>query len=1632
MNNISENNKIKITPIASPTYSLAALGTRAPVLYSVSVSGIEKKGTHSIKFNVYGLSKSGFFVERTGGVCYEYVNDIDNPDTLIFDFSRFFCNIKKEFFTSLKTETLGKIYVEAIIDGQKYMGDTQIVLLPSNVFPQNSAPSVFASMLRPCDASVVRICSSHSSGSKNFESLYNLLKSQKMIYSVRDCDFLSRNVRFDFPETIFSSGSRMASPLEMAIILCSCALRLDIPPVFAVIKTGKGPRILCGTTKTPGAFGISTGNTKELLKLCLDGTVSLFEITSLFTGHNVEPYDAEIFARNLISGTDIYYAVDVYSAIRNGTVNVYSPEEFEFFASVKCPGKKFTSRSLPDCAESLSDTKNSSLLDFSYKKSVALPVSFSEYSSINLFAHSDKTASFEIHSTSEKFDVKRFSSNPVGICSIYLADSFAKEDLTLTEKQDTAIEKELFAENICRNEKNMCISTPVSNISMIDVIDEINNSAKADAELYLACAFLKYDGKYAPLALLPVKLSSELKNCGKIEFLSSKPRLNRLLCETLKSAALGSAFFEQYGLPSENLSDIRACFESLCEKSGGRYEIVYEYTVSQFSFKNSVIAFAIADRADKIFADTLSSELLGKHPVTNREFSFSSQKISELESSEPDFFDSDVLKISSYALDGDLLVKDTNSSKMYDVVTEISCENLAHGHTTLVVADNDVVRRDICEGFEKIGVSDSVLELSGKVDIKKQILDKIVSTSKSDYIDCDEKYNAEYHEITEKLNRYNRAKTEKYDFGFSFHEASSAYVKAGELLSPEESATLLESEEIFFPDLSAETTNKIFDASASLCKAAHTLGLSVPYSEYCLSSAKLVAEDINVQTVFYTAEKALLEIDELSALVTEICASTGFDDKDIKTLPALHSFLSLLVLISKDYDLEISHNLLVSDIYQISKTVSELRDLTSQLQDIERELCEFNKEIYSLDSDAIFDEWASADTASKNEITKKINSYRTVEVPPETKKKQVSDVLQYLYTYSDLISEFNEKSSNLNEIFDKCWDGTQTDWQRISKMINFAKMSDVLLKKVYGTNQELRHKATGNFNNAYEFCKDRVNSTRIIGAAGVFDRTFSDNGSLVNLSETLCVDFYNLSFAKGIFSENGISNLVGLWRDNVSMLPAVSAYNRACEKCNAVGLSCFVKYLSENVFTQNTEKIFTRSILYPAIKQIALRDSTFIIQNDFKDEINKLSALHKEKVSVNRAILKNRHLAASSEYITSNRSKISAFLESLSDNSYTGEDIMLRFGETVKTLFPIIVSDPSYAFLLSDFDNLCVLDADILTTPKAISYLPNARCRLILASPCNKDKDCLSNDCEKTGIAKISLVNKSEPVVSDYCTRNMSYSHVYSQLSSFDRRKKVNVLEAQTVALEIMKYLEEKPQCKVDVITFTQRQKHVMKDVLCAVCEKSSAVSEAILENRLTIGCISERRPSMCDVVFVSVVYGKEETSGMCVSCDDLDDKNTYVSGIPEEIVSSLCGAAKEIVVVSSFNPSASPDKVGSPGLQALSAFSSFAASNAKMHFSDSDTSYYTYSKAFADILTENEITVYLSERDSVAYFEISDKMYAAVFEDVQSVSAYSRECATSDNLNMLGKNVIYIDGADTVLNPVKILDKIKIMEESL
>jgi len=130
----------------------------------------------------------------------------EGTDGCCFDFSQFCCRMREEFFRALKAPVTGKLCVEAIIDGVRFLGDAPVTLIPAQVYPHAASPVVFASLLYPYSAETERL--SAAVPEKSLEALYNTLRAERMIYSVRDCDFVTRDIAFEDAEAIFSKRSK--------------------------------------------------------------------------------------------------------------------------------------------------------------------------------------------------------------------------------------------------------------------------------------------------------------------------------------------------------------------------------------------------------------------------------------------------------------------------------------------------------------------------------------------------------------------------------------------------------------------------------------------------------------------------------------------------------------------------------------------------------------------------------------------------------------------------------------------------------------------------------------------------------------------------------------------------------------------------------------------------------------------------------------------------------------------------------------------------------------------------------------------------------------------------------------------------------------------------------------------------------------------------------------------------------------------------------------------------------------------------------------------------------------------------------------------------------------------------------
>ncbi len=1622
-------NSIKISLTASKILSAGIINTGVSPISSVTIEGLCDSHAHNILLNIYGLSKSGFFIERTRipmGEVYLSEKSSDGNEKLVVLVSDIPLKMKSECLCSIKSTIVGKIYAEAIIDGKKYLADSPVTLYPLDVYPKSASPIVFASMLSPDDSQVERI----AQGCHSPEELYLSVRNENIIYSVKDCDFLSRDTAFDSPETIFSRRSKMASPFEMAILYCSAAVSCGETPIVVASRTGKGPRIFCGSIKHGSVETPLLTSVKKLRSLLAEGKVLLFDISCLFTGHNVEFEDACKNAEIELSSLDIVFALDILGALKKEISFASSGEKNSAIIEKLRKKESKRIRSLSDYAEELCDTSDNPLLSFVPDTSSTVPVCLSDMTVPGMLAKTN--GELFISALSDKIEDEMLFR--LGYLS--MLGRSAEAELTLGEKQKTADGKKALASYLLSEEKKGALSVYGTGKKVYRTLLEMTRKQKGE-NIYLVCGFLHSRNGYAPIALYPLNIKCENDSC-RISFTSPKPYVNRLLAETLAESAGTRAFFEKYGSLSGTLSDILHFYGKLCAEKR-EFSIVGECFIAHLPYKESILSFDIVDKFDRIIKDKLTSGILspGTYKTAEYDKGSYSARIRELETASSGIFSGEIYEACAAIRDQDVVLESGDPALLYDAAIELSLEELKSQNSTLIVSDSKKTAEGLKEAFGELGFSDPVLVISSEKRLSQVLSDKLLALSQAALPEISDFDDAEYYALRDKLYLYENCKTRRYDFDFSFSEAADAFADAGVGLSDEEKEIILEPENLYLPDMGKESVRELFDAQMMLSKAASRIGTVEPFSQHPLFGIGLSDDSLDTNKIVEMIKECRTALDEFLPECISMVEKTGFDGGSIKNLPALYAYLSLVLLVSKEYKEDMTSGLLTCDIYAISKNIPSLCELSEKLISLSGELSEYSELVFAISAKEL--EEALSDSTKKNDMISRLSALKK---DGSVSKKEAFDILAVLSEYETTKAEFDSLAENMEECFGDVFCGTDTDWTKIKEYVSFAKMADVLLKKIHGTDSELRRLSALCFSSISEFCKDKKNTSTVMNCAGLFDRMFSDDGSFIELSKLVCADIYNMTFPSGILSQEGISALLTGWNDNAEMLPVFAEYNKQSKRCEKLGLSCFVKYYADNGYSHSTGRIFTRSLLGLAMKQIKLSDRNFVTYADYEEDVERFLILHGQKTENNRKKLLYGYYKSCASFINSAPDRTSAFSESLSDPAFSAQDILLRYGEMIKALFPIIICEPYFARHLSGFGNIIFTGAERIATSGVLSLLNAGEHKLILSTKHPEDHDCFATDCEKAGVLKLSctslgtntdgrlsaLVGQGECyAISDGAP---SLSYIMTPVSSYDKEKEINVLEAQTIGLEIMKLCEKSGRADIGVITFTVPQSRIVENVLSAVSEKSEAVRLAIFEGRIEVSSdiLSKKR----DMLFVSTVYGKDEGLSLTPAASALDDRNNTVVGVPECIYRALSYAKSGLLIVSSLSKGEYPERAGSYALSRLFGLVEFASAGGRFVMPRFGKYASGYAMTLCEIASKNSYSSRLVLGGYAAEITVGEKDYIFLPERSNTAAVFDSEARLASLLRKNNKNVIRIDGADIMLNSGKIADKIRTPEEKV
>lgn len=1597
----NSDSSIKIIPTAAPIYSLGFCALHTPILSSVTIRGIDGLSAHTLSLSVYGLSKSGFFLERTALPTDELFFREAEGDIHI-DLRAVTLAIRRDFFRNLKAAVTGKLCIEVVADGVRYAGDAPITLLPARVYPVSAAPSYFAVCLTPCRPEITRIV--ENVATRSLEGLYAAVKRQSVIYSVRECDFFRRDTDFSDAEMLFNGRARMATPLEMAQLFCAAALRLGLAPIVAAVRGTKAPRLFCGVAEN-GAFDDACGmTTQRFLSALMRRRAFVFDVSCLFTGHSVELEDACHKALEELCDTPPTFLVDINRVLRDGAdlFGLYSEDaerEKALVTSLRtaAPEAKI---SLAAFAEALTHADRNPLLRYSPSDCGGIPVDLSDFSSLPRLAA--EKGEYVLNGTTENADFQKIASHldPFGFRT-----ETAANGATLAEKAELERHLAAYRAYLAEAEPKRLLGVPVGLAVQLAEIERLFCQIDSEEkELYLACGFLRLGGSLAPTSLYPVTLTQNGSR-PTLRFTAAVPYVNRLLCETVKKRG-GKAFFDRYGLPGNDFADITRCFEHVSKEIGVPF--LKCAVLAAFPYRNAVTAFDLADKSEKLSNDKTAALLLsdkkgdGSHPDGRAYF----ERIRTLEETLPACCDGDALFACAVSRDEDLLVSCRNGDIALQSALSAAQNNMRLGFSTLLCAQRQDSLSAVADAFRALDFTEPLLLLHDGCDPKAALREKLEALSEVSLPDersdaAFSEIESEYAALREHLYAYRDGKTKRYDFGFSFYDAACAFTAAGNRLTEEERQISVEPETLFYPDMGKASAENLFDAQRSLCRAARALFPNEPYNRHPFRYVKTVEKELKIPTAAHLIEKCRLGFEEFLPIGRRILDKMPCEQTDITSLPSLYALLSLAVLLLNNRDADLTGELLSGDVYTISERIVSLAATANEINDEKRALGDFDPKIFDADADRLFDGWTSEQGMSRADITKEINDYRREEpdLLHPTFKKSIPDVLESLCRIASLRRQFDEDAVSVLALFPKTQNGEKTDFSALSALTDSAKKIDILLKKIYGTDTDSRKAAAKRLPALLTlFETDTELPADIMKAAALFDRMFSDDSCFLSLASYLGADLYVPSFPDGILSDNGFFALLCDLREHIDLLPLVTEYNRCCERCRSLGLGVFVDYFATHAATPSADAIFLRSQLHLMMKQMALSDKKLLAYPDYERDVKRFRTLHRLRIEQNRDDLKRLYFRRCSSYIRENPEKASAFAEDLERQNVAAEDILLRHGDILRTLFPVVAAQPSYCGFVSGFETAAVLDADTLTPEKAIVCFPCAKHKLFLSDSERAAANSVGSLLRRNGITVLDstvLRAQSAPAL----------THFLSPVSGYDRENETNLPEAQTVGLSLLKAAEQNPSLRAAIIAPNQAQVGVLRGILRILCEKSPVIARATAERRIDIADRDGLLPRRYDLVLSEAVYTAD--------CD-----KALTNGASDRLLSALKNADTEkAILVSVLYPHRYPDVAGARAALDTEALTTAAregidALYPPSHFTD-DAQHSAVE--FCRLLSREKIPCALTkngcgvlagtkENRTVCFF---DRKTAAVFD-------YGRET---------DETVRYLDSAELYLNPQKLLD---------
>lgn len=1538
MNNGLKPTKLTVNIETMPYFSTSFAQMRITPVTGLVISVPEAaKNPARLEVSVVGKCGETEFISRCDFLkdCFfaESYN-LKNPSSVILDFDFDSFEYNYAFLNSIEKETFGEIYVRVKYGKEETVAKTGIALIPANVWTGlDCEPSVVSAFLRDEDSVIGKICENVcENGDKinySLSSKRNILATVKRLYTrLKECNIIytrpalyAVNTRqtVRFPDELFSSGSILATPLEIALCFCACVKRIGLDSALVFVRGKKGDiSVLCGVYLVKSPIKVSVCEDAKKIRELVDAGDMLVVDPSVFAAAQNTSFvmavenTAEGFVTNYQS---LVCLVDIKNSLCPTQLGEKT-DEFENLSVKTSVSRIYSSLMSSPVMQFLSgkerrDIEQIPLLLPDFDKTMAEENTLFRLAALDFGIKLDDYAAVDKNFSSivTMFSPKKrqhFSNSELEVLCAKLAS--LKEKLSADDEITTALRDEELYRTACEMTFGKNKKEPYFAFGYVKITDKLTETVSF-APVCLVRAIISYsDGKFY------------VKQQG-------RPIVNKVFIRNaLKDFSLGYDSFMKSLMPTDKreIFDMFENIKAALSETDDRhvYEIIKEAHLVNVDMDDFLLWSSLAFARNKICSSDIANLV------------FAGEKVSE--NIDREYIPSKLLSSNAtkaVCSEGSIVVEGAFTGEKEEVLSSVVEKEITKSRTTLIVTDDMEMSSYVERVLSEKDLSDMVYVV-GEDCLADECIKKI-SGNIEKYKDEEAEvkgYPEELFEARNVLYDYTSRINKRGRFGMNLRESVEAYLGS---FNSTESYEDIHVDKAIFAEADESRVSEIFDMVGNLisdarnvCKASG-LEKHTPLKNHPLyhTNPQSFMDENEKNRLCIAVESALPVISEYRDVFSDVNEILGFDETEIDSLYKLEKLNDLYKLVLTARDVDIPEKFVESNIALFSRTKRFEEENRKRMEAIEFKLNFFNKEIFEdIENLLLRDE--QDDESEKGFLKKFIVKKNSQELllqyvesgkRAEFQQHKLADIYKLLHEYKECMLNLRE-STNGNE-----------DDEETSRLAKISENALYLVDEIVTSKTDKAKILSNIFRLISVIPIDASLARRITIARARFAELYAlESGPLNVVEDIMGLDFDEVVFESGALSFDGLGKYLSELEKNIEFSDAWAEWKQKSAKPREL-LGNFVKHIDEHGAFSNIDRIFARSILKLVADSVRIECMKGFSDESLARAKDKYIELLEEAGEISKDNVRASYVAAlrqlPEEIPGENGEKIS-FIDYYAQNSSVIHKVLPVIVVTKNILSEVLP-------LEAEFDTVIVIDNknNGFTMLPSLSY--GKRCVLFnmsrtLRSPlCTRlsERIPVYNVCTMQRDRDISLFTWLNSCVFDEAVIciNQDYSssaEVVRMNGTYDRTEsRTNMTEAEHSMVKASSLLQDNEK-KVALTAFTRQQCTALEKLMHLLSKKNKVLYDAMREGRISVAtpdrlymkeydclvvcsCFGADKDArigwdfgyagLCDIeaipeVYVSIADRKTEKTYILTSLNVKDSKVLRRSGKNAKVFNSFCG----------------------------------------------------------------------------------------------------------------------------------------------